>query len=181
MADFSNVSGLGGELFAKMQRGIAIAANNAKAAADIRVFDQGLDSEGNRIQSTNGTRYSEKPFFALRKDFITLNSEGQKNLSSTGKSVQLPEGYKSFRKFSGRKTDRIYLDYSGILRKSYKVRVTEEGFQTGYFGGGESDDNGVTAAEKMAYAESRNGAPIIDPTEEEIDFMVKDIADAIIR
>ena len=137
------------ELPTKLRQGLSIAGLNLVQQANVRVHDQGIDSSGNKITSTHKVQ------------------------GSTRKRTQYSEGYAAFRRSKGRQTSFIDLEFEGQLRSAYQMRLTNDGFQTGYFTG--------DAARKMHYAEQRHGSPIIDPTEKEIEGVLIDITEAIFQ
>lgn len=167
MIDFSEILNYADSLPERLQKGLAIAGNNLLSQQLARIHEDGLDSSGNKIGD-----YSTKPYFTSADRFV--NKSGIPADQRGKKWVQLPEGYKSFRQYSGRQTAYIDLDYSGVMRQSYRVEVENLAFKLGYFGGSGSTD-GVTASEKMAYAEKRNGSAIAAPTKEEEAGIIEDI------
>lgn len=143
----------------------------ASLLADIktRVFEKSTDTSGAEIQNTKradpGTGYSTRPYFTNEDQLV---SKQRAPKPSKGGWIELPEGYKSFREFSGRQTDRIDLDYTSILRQGLIFEPTTAGFEIGFIGGSPSRSGGATVIEKANFAEHRNGAPIFEPSEKEI-------------
>lgn len=171
MIDVSEIQEFLASLPLKVEQASEVAGFNLVASSVNRVHAQSKDSSGNPITSVQGTGYSTKPFFALTKDFVSRSGIPSTLISKSGKSVQLPEGYKSFRNFSGRQTQSIDLEYSGKTRLEYRHRVKDSGFIAGYI----SEESG----NRMSYAEKRHGSSIIGPTPEEIDGIALDYAEII--
>lgn len=137
-----------------------------------RIHIDGLDSNGNKIADS----YSSKPFWATLDSFVNKSRVPKRLISKSRKSVQLPEGYKSFRAFSGRRTDTVDLRYTGHLQSSYRfIAETDDTYKVGFIGAQESPD-GLTAAQKAAYLEGLYKKPIFTPTNEEIDNFFETVA-----
>jgi len=170
--DFAEILDYADSLPDRLQKGLAIAGNNILAQQLVRIHEDGLASNGSKIGD-----YSTKPYFTSADRFV--NKSGIPADQRGKKWVQLPEGYKSFRQYSGRQTQYIDLDYSGVMRQSYRVEIENLAFKLGYFGGSGSTD-GVTANEKMAYAEKRHGGPIVAPTKAEETGIIEDILTELI-
>lgn len=135
-----------------------------------RVFVDGKDTNENEIQNVKrkepGTGYSKRPYFT---NIDRLINKGRAPKPSVGGWIQLPEGYSSFRAFSGRQTDRVDLDYTSVLRQGFIFELNDEGFNLGFVGGEPSKSGGATVIEKAKFAEWRNGAPVFSPNEKEIE------------
>ena len=155
----------------RTQEAFAIAKTSALALIKERIFDKGLDANLSEIKNVKrdnpGTGYSDKAYFALLKDFVNKGSVPNRFVSKTGKSVQLPKGYESFRQFSGRQTNFVDLNYSGVLFNSVLCEQTQEGFKVGIIGGRGGDS--VSAVEKAEFADSRNGSKVFAAAQREVD------------
>lgn len=99
------------------------------------------------------------------------------------------ESYKKQRIKKKRQVSFVDLKVTALLQQSLLQRPTADGLEIGYPGGGKTDkETGVSAAQKMRFAEVNKrwgspgkGRPIIDPTNEEIDSFIKSAATDFIR
>lgn len=110
------------------------AMNELHAEFQSRVFEQGLNSDGEQIGE-----YSEKPGYYSKEKFIqkeAFKPQGKRGfkgerLKQTGsefiivkknpKTMYLKKGYKELRDIQGRPVDKVNLDYSNSLKKAYRV------------------------------------------------------------
>lgn len=170
MADFSNISRLINRVRTAAQKGAVTGGLDLVDETLVRVHARGEATDGSKLSS-----YSEKPYFTSLSSFTNRGGIPSNLISNNNRWVQLPEGYKSFRAFSGRQTRQKDLRYTGLLEKAYKLipKPDGNGFQTGYIGAGQDPDpsTGVTPAEKMAFAEKREGKDIIKPNREELQLV----------
>lgn len=173
MADFSEVFKLIDDLQIAAQRGAIAGGLDLIDATLIRVHERGEATDGSKLSG-----YSDKPYFTSLAAFVNKSGIPSDLVSENKKWVQLPEGYKSFRKFSGRQIKYKSLRYTGLMEKSYNLlpKAGNAGFQTGFIGDSQRvDENGVTAGQKMGFAESREGKAIINPNDAELDLVMRAI------
>ena len=141
-----------------------------------RVHREGRATDGSPIGSGG---YSRTPFYAAMDDFINRGSIPKDKVSKNGKWVQLPEGYKSFREYSGRQTDFVDLKYTGTLQNSMLLVQTENGFAIGYpqqnQPGDEGTREGTDPATLSLELEERYGKDIFAASQSEIDNFLGDI------
>jgi len=123
----------------------------------------------------------------LRLDMIVRVHEKGKATDGT-RIGSYSKGYAKTREKKGRQSRFVDLDFTGVLRQSLINLPNKEGFILRYLGGGSTSEGGVSAAQKMRFAETNKrwgnpgkGRPIIDPNEDEITNFVKSIADGFIR
>jgi len=169
---FSDLSNFRKKLDIGLIRGSGIAASTLVAKQLERIHEDGIATDGSKIGD-----YSDKPYFTSSDKFVSTGGIPKDKISKNKKWVQLPEGYKSFRKYSGRQTDFKDLDYSSSLRQAYLYQLTEKGFVT-FYAGGESGDE-ATPINKMRWNESIAKKEIISPSDEEVDLVVNIISDHI--
>jgi len=152
-------------------RGALIGAADLIDETLVRVHSRGEATDGSKLSS-----YSEKPYFTSIDRFANRGGIPADLVSKNKKWVQLPEGYKSFRAFSGRQTKQKDLRYTGLLEKAYKIIPNPEGngFKTGYIGSGQEPDpvSGVTPGQKMGFLEAQEKKSIINPNDEELQLVI---------
>lgn len=170
MANFSSITNLVDNIIEATQRGALIGAADLIDETLVRVHARGEATDGSKLSS-----YSEKPYFTSIDRFANRGGIPSDLISKNKKWVQLPDGYKSFRAFSGRQTRQKDLRYTGLLEKAYKLipRADGNGFQTGYIGSGQESDpiSGVTPGQKMGFMEAREGKSIINPNDQELELV----------
>lgn len=141
-----------------------------------RVHREGLATDGSPISSSG---YSDNPFYAAIEEFINRGSIPKDKISQNGKWVQLPDGYKSFREYSGRQTNFVDLKYTGTLQNSMLLVQTENGFAIGYpqqnQPGDEGTREGTDPATLSQELEERYGKDIFAASRSEIDNFLADI------
>ena len=185
---FENMISFPDRFNATVRRGLTLAASDMTASIISRVFETGEDTNNqtitNQKRQAPGPGYSDKGYFTSLDKFVKKPS-GKK--VSKGGFVSLPDGYKEFRRLSGRQTAYIDLDYTGSLRNAFTFRLKSNGFEVGFLGdanpsrGGTAAKGNLSAVEKSILAEDRNGGPIFHPTQEEITVafeVIKDELDA---
>ena len=156
---------------------IVIAGEGLAGDMANRVHKDGQATDGGPIgpNPNTGEVYSTKPFWADPRDFAKKGFP-QGLLSSTGGSVQLPEGYKDFRAFSGRQVSKVDLRYSGNLQTSYRfTRLGNMSYGVDLLGKGTPPSRGISAAQKAAHLESLYDKEIFSPMAAEYDSFIDDI------
>ena len=154
-----------------------IAGANLHQAQIVRVPARGKATDGSQI----GNGYSDKAYFTSIDRFVSRGGIPKENISKNKKWVQLPEGYKSFREYSGRQTRYVDLDYTSLMRQSYRMLPVSDGFELFYDGATNAQSKGVTPIQKMRYAETNFGKEIISMSREERQDVVDDYSNAIRR
>lgn len=164
------------------QKGLTLAASSLLADIQERVHERGRDTDGGEIKNITrkdpGTGYSKRPYFA---DINALPNKSNAPSASKGGFIQTPKGYESFRAFAGRQTNFVDLDLTSSLRNSMVFEVDEDTIRIGFIGGGESTQGGATAIEKAKFAEIRNGAPIFQASQKEIDEALAVYIETVLR
>lgn len=176
MSDFSRAFALVGRIKEAIGNAHIVAGANLVASQVQRIHERGEATDGSQI----GT-YSEAAYFTSINRFVSEGGIPKDKISKNGRWVKLPEGYTSFRQYSGRQTNYVDLDYTSLLRQSYRFAPTVSGFQTGYDGKTNRESAGVTPIEKMRYAEKNFGKKIISPSDQEVRGIVMDYEEAIAK
>ena len=132
-------------------------ANDFLADFSERVFEDGLDSKGQKI----GT-YSERPF-KLKPEEL----KGYAGLLPVGrlKNTYFKGGYKEFREKLGREGDFVNLDLTGSLRLSVKVGQKNGKIAVGIIGKSE--------VKKARDNEQHFGKDIFSPSKKELENIEK--------
>lgn len=175
MADLTNILNRIEAIEASLSNAHAIAGSNLLVDQIVRIHQRGEASDGTKL----GNGYSEKAYFTSLDRFISKGGIPKENISKNNKWVQLPEGYKSFREYSGRQTAYVDLDYTSLMRQSYRMRPTESGFELFYDGATNPQSKGVTPIQKMRYAEANFGKKIVSMSEDEKLNVLNDYRKAI--
>lgn len=179
MADFQNILKRIEAIRDAVSDAHLLAGSNLIAAQIARIHARGEATDGSQI----GT-YSDAAYFTSIDRFVSKGRIPKDKISKNEKWVQLPEGYKSFREYSGRQTAFVDLDYTSLMRQSYRFAPTPSGFQCFYEGRTNKESLGVTPIQKLRYAEKNFGKDIIAPSIAErrliVDTYTKAISRAII-
>lgn len=174
MPDFGNILSRIGAIRDALSDAHSGAGANLLKEQIARIHERGEASDGSQI----GT-YSEAAYFTSIDSFVNKSGIPDDEISKNGKWVQLPEGYKSFRDFSGRQTRFVDLDYTSLMRQSYQVDILPDGFQLFYLGTTNEQSKGVTPIQKLRYAENNFGKDIIAPSLDEVQVVVDTYTRAI--
>lgn len=172
-----DLSDLRGKLERNLKRGLRIAGANLLAAQSARIHERGQASDGSKLSP-----YSTTPYYTSLESVINKARVPKKLVSKNKKWVQLPQGYKSLRKFAGRQTGFKDLDYSGLLRQAYTFEVEDKTYTVRFgYAGGKTGRDGITPYQKMKFNEEREGKDIVAPSEEELDNFFTDIMNEVVK
>ncbi len=90
-----------------------------------RVFVDGEASDGSKIgQYSTKENYFTQPQFVQKAKFKPIGKNGDtkfKVVTRLRKSMYLKQGYKEFRDIQGRPTNFVNLDFTGSLKRAYRV------------------------------------------------------------
>ena len=137
-----------------------------------RIHVDGKATDGGEIGEEG---YSTTPFYTAMDSFINRGGIPKENISKNRLWVQLPEGYKSFREYSGRQVSFVDLKYTGGLQNSMLLIQTDTGMIIGYpqqmVG---TSEGGIGPDELSEILEDQYGKDIFTPSEDEVDNFFSD-------
>ncbi|ROI05448.1 hypothetical protein EGI16_03415 [Chryseobacterium sp. G0240] len=115
-----------------------------------RIFEDGLDANGNLISQS----YSTKPMNVRKEVFIKPSAFSGK------KTMKLNYGYKELRDIQGLPTSKVNLDYSGKLKRNIHIARIQKSVVLGV--------NTTEDAEKVKHLEQKYNTKIFGFTQNEI-------------